>query len=221
MGVGGSKKHSRAFPAPGNTVNVNSMSYGEARKMEEHAGRHYLQERSSVERPSCHVIFVHLITTIPLSWLSGTKATSFRSTGKFLTPTFYSPQLCDDNVTCIMPIEDGTLHGILGKKYRIFERTYVSDQSKVGTKSVRKNVAGVRKLAQYGISVACLFAFQIITGGRAIAQPPAEWQLRFSQKSRLWLFDVPFSRAFTISPVYTTTKYVIAVREIKRDGHLT
>ncbi|KYN22175.1 hypothetical protein ALC57_05452, partial [Trachymyrmex cornetzi] len=33
--VGGSKKHSRAFPAPGNTVNVNSMSYREARKMEE------------------------------------------------------------------------------------------------------------------------------------------------------------------------------------------
>lgn len=34
----GSKKHSPArFPAPDNTVNVNSMSYGDARKMEEHA----------------------------------------------------------------------------------------------------------------------------------------------------------------------------------------
>jgi len=37
LGKGGSKKHSCAFPAPGNTVNVNSMSYGDARKMEEHA----------------------------------------------------------------------------------------------------------------------------------------------------------------------------------------
>lgn len=45
-------------------------------------------------------------------------------------------------------------------------------------------------------------------------------QLRFSQKSRLWLFDVPFSPTSTVGPVYTTTKYVIAVREIKRDGHL-
>ncbi|TGZ37377.1 Uncharacterized protein DBV15_08082 [Temnothorax longispinosus] len=89
IGYRGSKKHSRAFPAPDNTVNVNSMSYGDARKMEEHAGRHCLQERSSVERPSCHAIFVHLIPTIPLSWSSGTRVTSFRFTGKLLTPAFY------------------------------------------------------------------------------------------------------------------------------------
>lgn len=104
------------------------------------------------------------------------------------------------------------------KKYRKLERTYVSDQSKVGAKSARKNgwneeVSVERRICRLPVC----FPDNYETAEVALSRSSNRAQLRFSQKSRLWLLVLSST---SLRPMYTAAKYVIAACEIKRGGHL-
>lgn len=108
----------------------------------------------------------------------------------------------------------GTATWILGKSK--LERTYVSDQSKVGAKSARKNgwneeVSVERRICRLPVC----FLDNYETAEVALSRSSNRAQLRFSQKSRLWLL-VPSSTS--LRPMYTAAKYVIAACEIKQAG---